>query len=37
MRLERCLKGRHEELKLVERETGQIQELCGAGLYVDEL
>src|SRR5207248_1745952 len=37
MRLERCLKGRNEELKLVERETGQIQELRGAGLHVGEL
>jgi hypothetical protein len=37
MCLERCLKGRNEALKLVERETGQIQELCGAGLHVGEL
>ena len=37
MRLERGLKGRDEELKLVEHETGQIQELRGAGLHVGEL
>jgi hypothetical protein len=37
MRVERGLKGRDEELKLVERETGQIQELRGAGLHVGEL
>jgi hypothetical protein len=36
MRLERGLKGQDEELKLVEGQTGQIQELCGAGLHVGE-
>ena len=34
MRLERRLKGRDHLLKLVERETGQIQELRGAILHV---
>src|SRR5438128_562426 len=37
MRLERGLKGRDQLLKLVERETGQIQELRGAVLHVREL
>jgi hypothetical protein len=37
MRVERGLKGRDEELKLVEREPGQIQELRGASLHVGEL
>jgi hypothetical protein len=37
MGLERRLKGRDEELKLIERETGEIQELRRAGLHVGEL
>ena len=36
MRLERGLKVRHQELKLVKRQTRQIQELRGAGLQRDE-
>jgi hypothetical protein len=36
MRLERGLEGRDEELKLVERQAGQIQELCGACLQISE-
>src|SRR5437773_964996 len=36
MRLERGLKWRNELLKLVERETGHIQEFRGVGLHVDE-
>jgi hypothetical protein len=34
MRLERRLKGRDQELKRVERQTRQIQELGGAILHV---
>src|SRR5215470_4820030 len=34
IRLERRLKGRDQKLKLVERQTRQIQELCGAILHV---
>jgi hypothetical protein len=37
MGLEGRLEGRDELLKLVERETGQIQELGGAGLHVGKL
>src|SRR5215831_4347606 len=37
MGLECRLKGRDELLKLVKRETGQIQELCWASLHVGEL
>ena len=37
MRLESRLEGRDELPKLVERQTRQIQELCGAGLHVGEL
>jgi hypothetical protein len=36
MRLERGLKGRDEELKLVEGQAGKIEELCGAILHVSE-
>jgi hypothetical protein len=36
MRLEGGLEGRDQELKLVERQAGHIQELCGAGLQVSE-
>jgi hypothetical protein len=36
MRLERRLKGRDEELKLVERQAGEIEELCGASLHIGE-
>src|SRR5713101_1925990 len=36
MRLVSRLKGRDEELKLVERQAGQIQELRGAGLHIGE-
>src|SRR6266852_7267164 len=35
MRVERGLKGRNQLLKLVEGQAGQIQELRGAGLYID--
>jgi hypothetical protein len=35
MGLECRLKGRDEELKLVERQAGQIQELRGTGLHID--
>jgi hypothetical protein len=34
MRLKRGLKGREQDLKLLERQAGQIQELCGAGLRI---
>jgi hypothetical protein len=34
MRLERGLKGRDEELKLVEGQAGEIEELCGVILHV---
>jgi len=34
MGVERRLEGRNEELKLVERQAGQIQELRGARLYI---
>src|SRR5262245_59886087 len=34
MCLERCLKGRDQRLKLVARETGQIQKLCRAILAI---
>ena len=37
VRLERDLKGWDELLKLVKGQTGQIEELHGAGLYVGEL
>jgi len=37
MGLEGGLEGQDELLKLVERETGQIQELSGASLHVREL
>jgi hypothetical protein len=37
MRLERRLKGRDEELKLVERQAGEIEELCRVGLHIGEL
>ena len=37
MRLKRRLKGRDELLKLAERQTRQIQELCRVGLHVGEL
>ena len=37
MRLERRLKGRDEALKLVERQAGEIEELCRAGLHIGEL
>jgi hypothetical protein len=36
MRLESRLKGRDEELKLVEGQAGEIEELCGAILHVGE-
>jgi hypothetical protein len=36
MRWESRLKGRDEALKLVERQAGQIQELCGMGLHINE-
>src|SRR5438876_7378901 len=36
MRVERRLKGWKELLKLVEGQTGQIEELCGAGPHVGE-
>src|SRR5205807_860231 len=36
MRLERHLKGRDEELKLVERQAGEIEELRGARLHIGE-
>jgi hypothetical protein len=36
MRLERGLKGRDQELKLVERQAGEIEELCGVILHVSE-
>ena len=36
MRLERGLKGRDEALKLVERQAGEIEELCRAGLHIGE-
>ena len=36
MGLERGLKGRHQLLKLVHRETGQIEYLCRAGLEIGE-
>ena len=35
--LERRLEGRDEELKLVERQAGEIEELCRAGLHIGEL
>jgi hypothetical protein len=34
MGVERSLEGRNEKLKLVGRQAGQIQELCGARLYI---
>src|SRR5499433_601558 len=37
MLLERRLKGRDEELKLVERQAGEIEELCRARLHIGEL
>src|SRR5262245_22303248 len=37
MRLERRLEGRDEQLKLVEGQTGEIQELRGTGLQIGEL
>src|SRR5262249_27087066 len=37
MRLERRLKRRDEELKLVERQAGEIEELCRARLHIGEL
>jgi hypothetical protein len=36
MRLERRFKGWDQELKLVERQAGKIEELCRAGLQVSE-
>src|SRR4030095_9575850 len=36
MRLERALKGRDEELKLVECQAGEIQKLRGARLQIDK-
>jgi hypothetical protein len=36
MCLARGLKGRDEELKLVQGQAGEIQELCGTGLHIDE-
>src|SRR5215510_2591611 len=36
MRLERRLKGWDEELKLVERQAGEIEELRGARLHIGE-
>jgi hypothetical protein len=35
--VERRLEGRDEELKLVERQAGEIEELCRAGLHIGEL
>jgi hypothetical protein len=35
--LERGLEGQDELLKLVERQAGEIQELCGTILHVGEL
>jgi len=37
MGLERGLKGRDQELKLVEGHAGEIEELGRAGLYIGEL
>jgi hypothetical protein len=37
MRAERRLEGRDQLLKLVERQAGEIQELCRAGLHIGEL
>ena len=37
MGLERHLEGRDQLLKLVERQTRQIQELCRAGLHIGKL
>jgi hypothetical protein len=34
MRVKRGLKGREQELKLLEGQAGQIQELCGTGLRI---
>jgi hypothetical protein len=34
VRLERGLEGSDQLLKLVERQAGDIQELCGAGLHI---
>ena len=36
MRVERSLKGRDQELKLVQSHAGEIQELCGAILHISE-
>src|SRR5271166_4791484 len=36
MRLERSLEGRHQRLKLIKGQTGEIQELRGAGPNVSE-
>jgi len=36
MGLERALKGRDQQLKLVEGQAGEIEELCGAILHVSE-
>ena len=35
MRVERRLEGRNQDLKLLEREAGHIQELRGASLHID--
>jgi hypothetical protein len=34
MRLECRLEGRHQLLELLQRNAGQIQKLCGAGLHI---
>jgi len=36
MRLERGLKGRDQELKLVQSQAGEIEELCEVILHVSE-
>jgi hypothetical protein len=36
MRLERRLKGRDQELKLVKSQAGEIKEFCWAILHVSE-
>jgi hypothetical protein len=36
MRVERGLKGRDQELKLVQSQAGEIEELCGAILHISE-
>jgi hypothetical protein len=36
MRLERGLEGRDQSRKFLKGQTGEIQELCGAGLHIDE-